>query len=105
MGNPAAEYTVVGIYPGGTKEHKMLGAPNVGRLCDFAATRKCGFVTRFYPSKKGWRVLDVRNAARVQVPSGRTFWQGEVHHTRVFPTVDAAVMWAMHQYGTQPEVT
>lgn len=96
-----AKYEVIGVARGGTViEHKLgkLGAPPENWLCAWGKAKGCAFVIRYFPSKKGWRVLDIRNATGRQAAGGRGFqmWQGQVRGTRYWPNKDAAIMYAIH---------
>lgn len=59
----AARYTIAIVLRSG--EARLRGcdkAPADATLIKWAVNLKAGFVTRFYPSKKGWLLIDVRNA-------------------------------------------
>lgn len=97
MGNSAAIYTCIGIRGHRTKRWTCGGAPTEAQLIGRGSKNGCDAVIRYFPSKKGWRILDIRKARAVQHPSGRTtFWTGQVRGTTYYPNEDAAVMAAIH---------
>lgn len=69
-------------------------APGDGVLIKWATALNGAFVTRFYPSKKGWLIIDVRNAQFFQMPNGFGKWQGHVRSTTPLPSMEAAIMVA-----------
>lgn len=102
-----AIYKVVGVgrSPEGvvTRERNFSGAPTDNRLATWAqATEKCvklEFVTRYFPSKKGWLVLDLRHvSAHLRLPMGRfALWGNISRYRRTLPTEDAAIMLMLHK--------
>lgn len=103
MGNPAAQYKIIGVGPARVIERKKNGAPAEGWLCEFGKKNSVPMVIRYYPSRKGWRILDLRRAQCFGV-NGRAFniWKGQVRGQRYWPTEDAAIAVAMHVLGYQP---
>lgn len=99
----AAVYKIVAIGAGRTIERKRTGAPNDAWMVQWAMLKKMQFVTRYWPSRKGWMVIDCRKAIKVG-------WRGNftqiVGHSRmndrVFPHENAAVMFAMSLLGYHP---
>ena len=62
---------------------------------------------RYFPSKKGWRVLDIRNATCVRMNihgAAIDGWRGQIRGKKYYPNEDAAVMVALHMLGQQPEL-
>lgn len=104
MDRSATRYKIIGIAPGRTIEGWMDGAPSDARLCQWGKfyRREVQFVIRYFPSMNGWAVLDIRNALQVVLRAkGISIWKGQKRHSVYFPNEDAAVMWAMHQTGTE----
>lgn len=98
----AMKYQIVIILPGGgTKLRGWGSAPTDSMIIKWAVNLKGVAVTRYFPSKKGWVLIDVR-AAVYGGPSGvggHGFWSGHKRLERVFPSQEAAVMYAMHCFG------
>lgn len=84
---------------GSVKEAKRLEAPSVGALLDSAKRHGALFAIRYWPSRKGWRVLDARKAQCFdKVGSyGQRYpdWTGYRYLDAIFPNEDAAVMAAI----------
>jgi hypothetical protein len=97
----AATYKVLLVKPGGViKEHSHVGAPPESTLLRWGTSLKAGFVIRYFPSKRGWRLLDVRTAqffSSADRRQGR--WVGHVRGQKYYETEDAAVMVAIHKLG------
>lgn len=95
-------YKIIAIGPGHTIERTRQGAPNDSWIVGWAMLKKKQFVTRYYPSRKGWLVIDCRRAIEVTA-AGR--YKHIVGHNRindrVFPHENAAVMFAMSLLGYQ----
>lgn len=97
-----ADYKVIAVLPGGgVIEKRKRGAPPENWMIDFGRARRAAFVIRYFPSKKGWRVLDIRKVLAVPVPGGAggrplTIYTGQGRGTRYYPNEDAAVMVAIH---------
>jgi len=95
-----ATYTITAIGPNRTFACKVAGAPNDSRIANFAEAKHCPLATRYFPSKKGWVLFDLRTAVKVNMGvRGRNVavWKGIKRHPKLFTTEDAAVMWAMHK--------
>jgi hypothetical protein len=78
-------------------------APDTQRMLETAmlsyiAGEEIVFVIRYWPSRKGWRVLDARHAVPVMV-SGCRRWFGHRFFPGVYPTQEAAVMHALAILG------
>jgi len=103
MANPNIPYRMVAIAQDKVFSRNVQNAPTPAQIATFADLRHAQFVTRFYPTKGGWLVTDVRKRRRQAFFSGKTVWDVRSLHRfdKVFPSEDAAVMWAMHQTGTQ----
>lgn len=104
MVNPAASYRVIGVAVNRVVETTMQGAPGPHRLCAWAKARYLDLVVRYYPSKRGWMVSDLRKAVRCGLV-GHSPWDSRSikRFDRVFPNEDSAVMFAMHKTGITPE--
>lgn len=90
-------YKIIGLCGQRSVEGTRLAAPSENWLCEWGKARRCDFVIRYFPSRKGWRVLDIRNASSWQMPGvRRPMWTGMICGKRYFPTEDAAVMAALH---------
>lgn len=94
------------IFMGGIPETRRSkkGAPSDTWLCATGARLKAQFAIRYFPSRKGWMVLDLRRARKVQTVSRRNFWRGQERLQKVCPTEDAAVMLAYHAAARCPEL-
>lgn len=105
MVNPAASYRVIGVAANRIVETTMQGAPGPSRFCAWAKKLRLDLVVRYYPSKRGWMVSDVRKARKATLVA-REIWLSRSikRFDRVFPNEDSAVMWAMIQTGAAPEV-
>lgn len=85
---------------GRTGGYRLRGsdkAPSDAAMIGWATRDNGAFVTRFYPSKKGWLIIDVRNAQLFRRP-GSDFgeWRGTERSTKPLPSMDAAIMTAIH---------
>lgn len=96
-----ATYRCLFVIPGAqVRRIAREGAPDDRWLCDKAIRYQAAFAIRYRPTLKGWVVLDTRNAVHiVHAPHGRNYkvYDGHVRINRVFPTEDAAVMYALHR--------
>jgi hypothetical protein len=101
-----ATYKVLGIRAHGVFEIKKRGAPAESAIMKWAKDKGCQFVSRYYPSKRGWRLIDLRNAQAFEIPvpgQRRALkWTGHVRGTKYYETEDQAVMVAMHMIGCTP---
>lgn len=70
-------------------------APTSIHMARWAAGKKVQIVIRYYPSRKGWAIHDVRGARRI-MSLRRDTWTGVKRHERYFPNEDAAIMYALH---------
>jgi len=99
---PKPNYELTGVLAGG-KVVSSRGSnkpPQEPGMVKWGKERGALFVLRYMPSKKGWRALDIRNASyftQSRRGGGGSFpvVQGAVRGTRIWPTVDAAVMFLM----------
>lgn len=73
------------------------GSPTEGWMCQWGKDRSCDAVIRHFPGRKGYRLLDIREARQFQLP-GRQIkvWRGQVRGDRFYPSVDAAIMAWLH---------
>lgn len=87
--------------PNAVKVYRSAKAPDTDRMLERAKQNRSLFVIRYWPSRKGWRVLDARKAQCFDMPNGRggfyPKWSGHRYLNAVFPSEDAAVMaaWAL----------
>lgn len=91
-------YKIVYMLPGGVVKFGYLDtAPNESYLLSRGQARRAAFVARYWPSKKGWRVLDIRKAQCFQAPGGFPKWSGHRYLDTIFPGDVAATMamWAL----------
>lgn len=95
-------YRIVGVASGYCREWTCTKAPSDALLCTYGRRTNVDFMIRYFPSKKGWVVLDIRKALPLGAGSHQ-WWSGQVRWEKVFPSEDAAVMVAMHQTGTTIE--
>lgn len=100
-----ARYKIVGLTHQGKMEcYYRTGAPPEQLLLIRAHERGWQFATRYYPSRKGWRVFDLRQAVKVNrkaYKSGRT-WDEIVSvgkSRRFLGSEDAAVMFMVAKAG------
>lgn len=101
-----ATYKIIAIRPHGTFERKVKGAPSESSVIAWARNRSAPFVTRYYPSKRGWRLIDLRNVIEVPVYIGKgrqsMQYKGFIRGDKYYETEDQAVMVAMHRIGCTP---
>lgn len=91
----AAVYDIIAIRADGTTAAwKHRGAPGDDVLCTFGHRKKAQVVARYFPSRKGWLLLDIRNIVPVQM-AGRNVWRNHARVPKVFATVDGAIMYAI----------
>lgn len=96
-----ANYVVVALRATGDKrqiEHTFRGAPSEARL---AATFRSGLnqydlAVRYYPSRKGWLIIDMRYAFATEGASGIPYWTNTRRSPKVYPSESAAVMKAIY---------
>lgn len=96
----AGSYKLIFVKPGGAlKFGSKPEAPAAGAMLNRAKQLGALFAIRYWPSRKGWRVLDVRTAQCFDKPNGHggTYpdWTGYRYLDTLFPNEDAAVMAAM----------
>lgn len=77
------------------REHK--GAPGNDILGKWGASLKAQCVVRYYPSKKGWFVVDLRSARQFSSMAGTMagHWTGLIRGERNFPSQEAAEMYVL----------
>lgn len=81
---------------------KFRGAPSDARIAQYfratLAVGKYDLAVRYYPSKKGWMITDLRRATcdRYTAKNSGPFWQGMVRYPKVYPSEEAAIMKAIH---------
>lgn len=102
----AARYRVVGIRPHGAEVARVFqGAPSETIMADWARRNGCVFVTRYYPSRKGWLVLDLRHLDFV-LSASHSYRKavGIRRLKRTYPS-EAAAMMKLHHMRNPPEQT
>lgn len=94
-------YQIVFVRCGGVhRSARVSKAPRTEWMLERGKRYGALFVIRYWPSKKGWRVLDMRKAQSFQFGStGHTEWMGHRHLKTIFPSEDAAVMAAITLSG------
>lgn len=94
-----ATYKIIGVCADGrTRFWTRVGAPNDAWLCSRGTAFKCGAMIRYMPSCKGWVVTDVRHAQHVTLlTTSYSKWIGHIRSKHVFPTEEAATMFAIHK--------
>lgn len=103
MANPAADYKVIGVAQGRVIEERRPGAPTEGWLVGWGRRGGCAFVIRYFPSRRGWRILDIRNVQFFAASNRHSSWYtGQQRGERYYPNEDAAVMVAMAMLGVTP---
>jgi hypothetical protein len=96
--NPAADYEIIYLTAHGMIHKKHSGAPSEQWLISTGKRSRAQFVIRYFPSRKGWRILDVRNVSEhAFTGSRRLTWSGQVRGDRYWPNKDAAIMYALHK--------
>ena len=95
--HPKPPYVVIAITRGGvTKSKTHVVAPSDTYVVEFALRHKARYVTRYFPSKRGWVLFDVTNAVGFAPPSAKyVSYNGVVRGERIYPTEDAVVMHAI----------
>lgn len=96
----AAIYHVTGLRGSTQIKKRYVGAPKESYLCSWAFANKFAMVVRYWPSKKGWMILDTRKTENRPIPTRNNGtvnrWQGQVRLPKIYPTEDAAVMAAIY---------
>jgi hypothetical protein len=109
---PRTGYTVIAIR-GGTDEPRQMErffpkVPPDGVLAKWTRDRKGKFdlVVRYYPSKKGWRILDMRTA-QILIPfkGDRTPYWGTIKRSKkVYASEAAAIMTAIYMLNPSTQL-
>lgn len=99
-------YKIIGIGLNRVVESRSYPkAPSDALVIGWAHRRKLDFAARYFPSRKGWMLFDLRKAQPIQKygGAGRVFdvWVGQERLMRVYATEDGAVMHAMAILGGQ----
>lgn len=95
-----ATYRIIGVMPGGrVVEGRRTGAPQESWTLEWAKRKQAAMVIRYFPSRKGWRILDVRQAQSFAMGGSRMAvkWTGHVRGQRYYPTPESAIMVAIHK--------
>lgn len=81
---------MVGIRRGEThaKLSPRPGAPSEAEMIGWAKDLGCGFVGRYYPTRKGWLALDIREVREVSYRRFTNYSRGR----RIYPSESAMVM-------------
>lgn len=92
-------YEIAFVMPGGrVVEKKRQGCPAESWMIANGQARRAGFAIRYYPSRKGWRLLDIRGVTSFEAPGARyRIYKGQVRGARYWPTKDAAIMVAIQK--------
>lgn len=100
----AGTYKMIGVLHDGRTVEKTVhgGAPTESRLIAWGLQRRAIAVIRYFPSRKGWRILDIRKIAKGTQPihrAGRSVevFKGQVRGAVYYLNEDAAVMVAIHK--------
>lgn len=96
-----AKYTVVAIRASGSvrqTERTFNGAPSEAKLASVfrGGVEKYDLAIRYYPSRKGWVIIDLRNATIKELQSGRQYWTNTRRSSKTYPNESAAVMKAIY---------
>lgn len=102
MGNPAVPYKLIAVRGTSIKTKTIPGAPQEGMMITWAKSVRADFVIRYFPSRNGWRVLDVRDAVQHSSHKRHLRWWTGQRRSKFYGTEDAAVMVAIHMGGQQP---
>lgn len=86
------------IFMGGIPETRRSkkGAPSDAWICETGARLKAQFAARYFPSRRGWIVFDLRKARKIRTASRYDLWVGHDRLQTVCPNEDAAAMLAYH---------
>lgn len=98
-------YTVWALMQDGSVHHRLFkGPPTDSMMIKWAKGDPRGypasrvpagwFLVRYYPSRKGWKVIDIRQARLVtKAENPNVSWYAGVQRgTRLYPSPDAAIM-------------
>jgi hypothetical protein len=93
-------YKIVGVSHGKEARQQRGGAPTESWMIEWGRGRGVDFVIRYFPSRKGWRVLDIRNAKPIDLGgSWKTrrvkAYRGQARGMRYWGSEDAAIMAAL----------
>lgn len=96
-----ASYVVVAMRATGDVrqiERTFKSAPSEALLARTfrGGPNKYDLAIRFYPSRKGWMIVDLRNAHKKQLVSGREYWTGTRRSSKAYPNEAAAIMKAIY---------
>lgn len=77
--------------------YKLAPSESVLAAYGRGRTGRWDLAIRYYPSRKGWMIIDLRNAHKKPLMSGhRGYWTGTRRSPKAYPNEDAAVMKAMY---------
>lgn len=102
-----ARYPVVYIDPNGRCWRTVFrGSPDTRYVLERGQDKRAHYAVRFWPSKRGYRVLDMRDAKNLMPDVRATFsrWVGHRWSDRIYPNEDAAVMHCMAILNSQPRL-
>lgn len=105
-----AVYKIVGVSTTAqVLSRSVRGAPSDARIVRWARAKNIQFAARYFPSRKGWVVYDLRNVLiKMRVASsGREFQEilGLARMPRTIATEDAAVMLMLHMRNPPKQET
>lgn len=99
------DYRVIGIIDASTfKESTKRGrVPKDSEVCEWAHKHGCRMAVRYFPSMKGWRLCDLRNARQVALYPGSSkgYWRGHAWSPRAYSKPEIAVMIGLHELARQ----
>lgn len=97
---PAYEVTALRAFGSpASMTRTFRGAPSDTKVAAYFRGKTTPFdlAVRYYPSRKGWMIIDMRHAVLVTTPTGDgPFWRGLDRHPKVYPSEEAAIMKAIH---------
>lgn len=96
-----AKYVVVALRATGDVrqiERTFSSAPSEAVLARAfrSGPNRYDLAIRYYPSRKGWMIVDLRNAHTKQLQSGRQYWTGTRRSSKAYPNEAAAIMKAIY---------
>ncbi len=90
-----ATYTVTFLQADGRESVTIYGrVPSNYQLCATGSFRGAQFAARYWPSRKCWRLIDMRHAQRIV--GNFVHWIGFKWLDVRFPSEEAAMMYARH---------
>lgn len=104
-----ANYVVVALRAAGDVrqiERTFKGAPPDSRLAQAfrGGTNRYDLAVRYFPSRKGWMIIDMRNAFYKYTRSDLPYWTGTKRSKRVYPSESAAVVKAIYMLNAPEQI-